>query len=212
MKKSIKIWFVAGLAAAMFGVCAPASAQLLSDTNDAVLGNYDIGYTTAGQQFTTGSSSATIDSVAVLSYFNSGTPEDFTVGIYSDASGVPGSLLSNGALTGPTTLETETTDIYDATGLTLSPNTAYWVVFSNPAGAANYVEVKNTSSTTFTSTAGWVFGQTAVSTSGLSGPWNLDSNLNALIAINGTAAVPEPSVLALAGLGGFGLMFFRRKK
>ncbi|MGA2280314.1 MAG: choice-of-anchor R domain-containing protein [Verrucomicrobiota bacterium] len=209
--KTNLIKLICGLA--LLGVAITVPAQSLLSTLNSTPGNeWSIGADalSMAQQFTTGSQSENIGSVSVdIAYAQDGS--DFTVSFYSDVSGQLGSLVSNGLLSGLGTPTSDAVNLYGASGLTLDANTTYWLVFENPV--ATYVYIRNTDSggiLSANSSAGWTLGDTDYKIFN-GGSYSSYPNAVPLFSID-VAPVPEPATLALAGLGGLGLLLFRRRK
>jgi hypothetical protein len=213
MSGCLKSLALAALASLLMSQASKASPPHLISTLNSTPGNvWGIGADafSLAQQFTTGSQSETIGSVSV-SIANAWPASDFTVSFYSNASGTPGSLLSNGLLSGPSTPTSDVINLYGASGLTLNANTTYWLVFENPA--ATYVSIRNTDSggvLNTSSSAGWTLGNTDYKIFN-GGSYASYPNAVPLFSIDITP-VPEPTTLVLAGLGGLSLLLMRRKK
>jgi hypothetical protein len=162
-----------------------------------------------GTQFTTDASAPffSLDNITI-SVFSAASPgSPFTVNIFSDASGEPGSVL--GVLTG-TTPTGAGNFTFAATGITLSASTPYWVVVQ-VSGASTYLIADTHSST---------IGGTWLTTTG--GDFSTNSgalwvNSDAFgdrnqYALNATA-VPEPSEYAtMLGASALGLVLWRRRR
>ena len=141
----------------------------------------------------------------------SGNPSGFTAMLYTEvgaASPTPGSSL--GTLNG--SLNPATGGIYTynpASNLTLSWNTDYCIVLTSGTAVANGAyEWSVTSTFTPTLIGGWHGGDALFpSSDGLN--WGY-THVYAQIALYATA-VPEPSSLGLLVLGGFFLVWHRRK-
>lgn len=191
-------------------VCA-CGQSFLSTLNDTVNNAWGLGNngTELAQQFTTGSQSEAIGSVSVDILGVSGAA--FTISLYDDVSGQPGTMLSNGLLSGPSSPTSSSINLYDATGLTLAANTTYWVVFNNNDGGQ--VDVANAASSSFTTSAGWTLGSTGFYYGSSPGPYNLGYTGSAtpLFSIDSVAA-PEPTTSAFLALGGLILAVQLRRK
>ena len=152
-------------------------------------GTQTVGFNQAevAQSFTTGASAETVDNVRLamgLSTFGGGS---FSLGIYQDASGVPGALV--GTLSGtsnPGGVIPNSVTYYDYSGsVTLAPLTTYWVA----ANSASYYLWWRT--TDLTATGSDTIGDSAVNLGG--GGWTVDSSSHLQLSIS---AVPEPAAAA----------------
>jgi len=198
----------------LLGALASAPAQSLLSTLGSTAGNNWFtgsgGYSVA-QEFTTGSLDESVASVSVAIGPIADASSDFTVSFYSNSSSQPGSLLEQ--LTGATSPTAAATNLYSATSLTLLANSTYWIVFNNAAATTVYVKNTDTGGTLSTSSsAGWTLGTTDTVGTG-SKPFTVyEATAVPLFSIDVVPA-PEPSTLALAGLGGLGLLLkLRRRK
>lgn len=192
------------LLSCLLGVVVSASGQsLLSTLNDTQNNAWGIGTngTVVAEQFTTGSQSEAVGSVSVDILASPGSTA-FTVSLYDDVSGQPGTLLSNGLLSGPSSPTSSSINLYDATGLTLAANTTYWVVFNNTDGGE--VGLAAASSLSSTSSAGWTLGSTGFYYASSPGPYNTGYTglATPLFSIDSPSSVPEPSTGAFGFLAG----------
>ena len=174
-----------------------------------------------GREFTTGSSSPSwnLDHV-VLNAYNSGNTSDFTVKLYSNRGGKPGSLLST--LTGPppsgSTANYST--FTDPLTTLLNQNTSYWIVASSFAapGDGFVWGANNRGNNSFTaSLAGWSYASGVAWSGNLGSNWTIyGSDRNPLMEVDvvggGPAPVPEPSTYALFSLGFGGLALWKRRQ
>ena len=193
------------LASCLLGAAVSASGQsLLSTLNNTAQGAWGIGTngTVVAQQFTTGGQSEDIGSVSVDIWSSTGSGTAFTVSLYDDVSGQPGTLLSNGLLSGPGSPPGSGISLYDATGLTLAANTPYWMVFNNTDGPE--VLISNVASSSFTTSAGWTLGSTGFYYASSPGPYNTGYTglATPLFSIDSPSSVPEPTVGTFLFLGG----------
>lgn len=154
-------------------------------------------------------SAATVASARWYGWYSFGTPtlpDDFTIRLYEDASGVPGAVLATITL-GGSPIRTDSGsdligyDIYeyvaDFSGLNLAASTKYHISFINDTSTGN---------------ADWYWVDSAVagtahySNSVPTGPW-IATTANRGFQLSDTFAIPEPSLtlLSLAGLGAIGL-------
>jgi len=144
-----------------------------------------------------------------------GNPSAFTAMIYNQSPFLgaiePGSSIAS--LSGSLTPVAAGTYTYSpASNLTLSPSTYYFIVLTagTPVASAAY-EWSTTSTDAPTLSNGWEGGGDLLSSSdGLARNWDELLSTYPLFAISGTP-VPEPSVLGLLVLGGFFLVWHRRK-
>jgi hypothetical protein len=200
--------------AAILGLCVSINAQSLLTTMGSTAGNVwgiSSGSFSVAQQFTTGSQDADIGSV-LLSISTSQAGAAFTVGFYSNASGQPGSLVANGLLSGPSVPAANDINTYTASGLNLSANTTYWLVLDNTS--ASYVGVRNRQGQPLVSSSsdGWTLGNLGYKSETSTGSYSMVYTGIAEPLFSIVAPVPEPSTLALAGMGGLGLMWHLRRR
>lgn len=214
------------LGLALLGATAQAQSTIIFDSlSDSIFGEGPIGANpffpppmngdnVRAQSFTTGNEAFTFDSVALSLEPSSGTG-GFTVGLYGDSGNQPGALLST--LTGNdspgTGLEGPRGSLYTYTGsLDLSADTTYWVVTDVSAdypGSVYGWDVGN---------AGTTVGSTVGASYSFDGgaSWGLDNSSSYLMQVTAgptIEATPEPTTLALAAMGGLGmLVMFRRRK
>jgi len=156
----------------------------------------------------------TLDSIQLGMADASGNPSDFTVMLYSAivlAGSFPGSSL--GTLDG--SLNPTTAGIYTyvpGSSLTLSPNTLYYLVLTAGTAVSNGAyQWDYASSPAYNPSDNWGWGNGLRSSNGTS--WSLLGaypNDYPQFAIDATA-IPEPGILGLLGLGGFGFLWHRRK-
>jgi hypothetical protein len=199
--KTIPCLIISGIAF-IFVPQSPAQGTFVSNIGATSVGNVAVGSDSwLAQSFLTGTNVGgySINSVQVLMGTAGGNPNGFAISIFS-ASSSPLQLPQNnlGNLLGPAPL-TSGVYSYSASSLNLSPSTVYYVV----ATAASQVALGtyNWSAThdPALQNGGWSVGSYGVSLDGQS--WT-PTRVNALqFAINATA-IPEPSSLALLGLGG----------
>jgi hypothetical protein len=168
------------------------------------------------QQFYTGTNADgyVLNSVQLLMDAASGSPSGFTVSIYSfnNSNYGPGSNLGSLSGSDPAAGGVFT---YTASGLTLSPSTAYFIVQTSamPVAQGAYVwSAANGANGTEGSDLWAIDGSYASSSDGSS--WTVYDGRGEDVfqmAIYATA-VPEPTTLALAGLGLACLSFWRRRQ
>lgn len=148
------------------------------------------------------------DSVQLLMGVASGNPSGFSVSIYTAPHG-PGSSLGN--LNGSSDPVAAGVYTYSAvTSITLSPDSLYLIVVTAGTDVANGAYEWSQCAASFNSSDGWsVPNGSWFSSNG--GSWSTGSgSVDSQFAIYATA-IPEPTMLALAGLG-VGTLVLRRCK
>jgi hypothetical protein len=203
---------VAGVALACFAaVGLQASGAIIYANFDGITpgggGNYSVGLHSflggyAGGQkvgvcFTTDASTYNLDSVILNLNLSSGDSSDLSVRLCDDSSSLPGARL--GTLTNPSSIGAQDNYTFTATGLTLSPNTTYWIV-AVPLAEMD-VDWADTSSNWGWACAGTVSG-------GQWAPWEAGQSSygsTPSLVVNATA-IPEPSTCSLLALGIVGLL------
>jgi hypothetical protein len=161
--------------------------------------------------FVTGTTSAgyQLNSVQIPIGVN-GNPSGFSLSLYSDNSGQPGSNLGTLGESNPTDWA-----LYNFTisGIELTPSTTYWIVATSPTPAYsdNSFYWVLTSDTDYTSSDGWSMnpGVWRASFSGGSS-WSDGTGSPFQFAVSATP-VPEPEIYSLAGLGLWAIFLRRRK-
>lgn len=145
-----------------------------------------------GVSFTTDSNTYSLDS-ATMNLWLAGNASDLIVGLYGESNGMPGTSL--GRLSNPSSIGVQTNYTFSATGLTLAPNTKYWIVAEPSLSAEPYCGWARTQTT-----SEMVYA-TLRSASGDSwGAWRASTQPTASLIVNGTA-IPEPSTCCLLALG-----------
>lgn len=159
-----------------------------------------------GQAFTTGTGAGFhLDHVTLG--FGSGTgPMNFSVTLRANTGGnLPGEVLAT--LSGPTTVSSGLLN-YSAEGVTLDPETMYWVTWGFTSGTGNFLT--NTGSGV-TEGAWTLYNRYAVSFNDTT--WFESSQGYYMQFAVAATAIPEPSTYAaLAGLAALGLALWRRQK
>lgn len=154
------------------------------------------------QSFQTGTEEAyNLDTITISSGGQfGGTIEGFSMQIFTDNAGVPGTSLGNLAGAPPLTFQPYT---YTADNMTLAGSTKYWIVLSttNPL-ASGSLFWRSTDSTSFNAAGNWVvpMAQAKMSLDG-GGSWQTLNAVGGAFQFSATATVPEPSACILAGMG-----------
>ena len=199
---------VAGLAVAWFAAAGlSASGAIIYSNYDGItpggsgsysvslhsfFGNY-ISCQKIAVCFTTDGSAYQLDSVILNLSLSSGDSSDLSVGLYDDSGSLPGASL--GRLTNPSSIEGQDNYTFSTTGLTLAPDTTYWIV----AEPLSEMEVGWADTL---SNWGWACADTG--SYGLWGPWEPGQDAygsTPSLVVNGTTAIPEPSTFSLLTLG-----------
>ncbi len=158
-----------------------------------------------GQAFTTDANSYTLDSVTLNMGTATTTGGLFSVGIYSNSLGNPGTLLKT--LTGSTNPASDSNYTFTSSGLSLTANNTYHVVASVSSGLANY-SWQNTSDTT--ETGPWVFPNYITLSTNQGGGW-AQGGTNMIMSVSATP-IPEPSTYAtMCGVLALGWAAWRRR-
>ena len=144
------------------------------------------------QEFTTGTGTYTLSSVAIWVPGQSGTPSG-VVQIYGNTGGNPGTLLAT--MTNPATIVDNVVNVFTApANTTLSASTTYWVVTSNSAAATGTgwrVGTISTSNLDSGTAAGWSLGSQRFKNNSAAA-WTFTSN-RIRFQIRGTAQTTTPT-------------------
>jgi hypothetical protein len=157
--------------------------------------------------FTTGSNAGgyNLQSIGVSMRFDSNetVPNGaFTLGVWSDLGGVPGSLITGGALSGTANPNpspaANAVFTYTSANSQLSPTTTYWVVARVTGGNANYLWNYAASSTV---TGPWTIDGSYAFRTYADTTWQSLNNDNPFMMTISATPVPEPAEYGVAGLG-----------
>lgn len=188
----------------VFGNLGATGTGALSSTNTD-FGPTD-GTRALAQGFTTGSSNdyLTLQSIT-LGLFDNTIPDLRSVSIYSNNAGNPGTSLFTSSSQAVTTTNKYT---FTFANSKLNANTTYWIV---PEGPASWYLDAGITNPGEQNGSGYAYAGTRLSTVGTGGPWTSSGLTSYSVSIQ---AVPEPSTYCLAaiGVGGAGLMGWRRRK
>ena len=163
-------------------------------------------------QFTTGPDALgyALNAIQVGLDGTAGNPSGFSLTLFSDNSGAPGTSL--GPLSGSTNPSTAGTYTYTASGIALSPSTPYWIVLATASAQPTGYYWNITSSTTYTSSDAWEINTTQMYGSHDQGTSWSKSGADSAGQFNVSAtAVPEPGTLAVVALASPALLRRRRK-
>lgn len=176
-----------------------SSATVVTNLSNTATSNWNVleGFGTSrdvASSFTTGIASGYELNSATLFMDNASFPGGgFSLSLYSDSAGLPGSNLGV-IFSGSSDPATNGFYTYTASSpYALSASTKYWLVASvaHPGPTRMYPWLA-TSDFSETSPLGWSIGNTAF-LQPVSGSWSLDSSNTQMFSIDATAAAPEPS-------------------
>lgn len=188
----------------VFGNLGTSGTGALGGTNTDY-GPIDTGELSLAQGFNTGSSSLLDIQSVTLGLFvsNSGTSENRSVSIYTDSSGTPGSILatSQAVAVGNTGKYT-----FPFSGATLSASTPYWIVPSGPASW--YLNTPDSAPSGLNSSG---YSYTGTLRNAPSVGWTTPSPALNSYSVS-VVAVPEPSAMALSGIGIASAVYFLRRR
>lgn len=157
--------------------------------------------------FQTGSSAASYALNSVTLALESGgatvASGGFTVSIFGNNSGVPGSMISGGALSGSVNPSTTGAFTYTASDATLAPSTTYWVVARVATGPGSVYQWRYAADTTQEANApGWTIDGFYAYRSNGAVDWFADNLSQPFMMAIDASPVPEPSEYAsVAGVG-----------
>lgn len=167
-----------------------------------------------GNSFTTSSQVLPLESATLLL---SGISNlyNFSVSIFSDNAGSPGSSLVQLSSTSPIiSAGSYTFATADTDGYLLEANTTYWLIAAlSTSTSYSSLVVGDTTDLSEASTDGLTIGTKVIqSNSGsITGSWTANTESALLFSLNSTAAIPEPTSAALIMLSG-GLLLRRSRR
>lgn len=180
-----------------YGNLGSSGVATLSDTNT----DFGAGATESqilAQGFTTGADTDFLRVYsATLGLFAENPGGNRTVSIYTDNAGNPGSLV---ATSGPTFVSAK--NLYQFSfsgGVTLNPSTGYWIVPQFNVDSSWHV-VQGFAIPGGQNGSGYTYLGTRTSDNDLSGTWSNAITPSYAVSLT-VAPVPEPSSIALAGMG-----------
>lgn len=188
----------------------PAEAAIVLDNTTVTVGGYDtIGGPTSASgawlaaAFQTGSNPAgyNLNSIGMAMRFEDGfvVPDgNFTVSVWSDALGVPGSVISGGSLSGSADPSSTGVYAYTASAATLAPATQYWVVARVPSGGGTYLWNYAEDTTQTTAAPGWTV-EGLYAFRDFEQGWQALNEFQPFMMSIAATAVPEPSEYAACG-------------
>ncbi len=164
------------------------------------------------QSFTTGPNATTLVSITLPITASSGS--GFNLGLYTDSSSLPGTLLETLA---DRTTPTVGNNTYTSSGaIVLEANTTYWWVAQSDTYYSYSYTLGMTTSTSGVAPDGWTTGgayyTTAYDPRGAQGAWNSYGSDSFKFALS-ASAIPEPGTTAvLAGLLALGFAASPRRR
>ena len=211
-----------GAIGALFFACAITRAQtvvMVSNLSQPGNGSVPVAYYPpddgpashydAAQGFTTGPAASLLQAITLS--VGGGSGSGFSVALYSDASGLPGSLIET--LNGSSSPASAGSYSYTSGGSAiLTANTSYWWIASVPDGAGSFLgfNLNSTNSTSETSAFGWTAGDVFRQQQN-GGGWG-PSGQPLLFSVS-ASAIPEPGTYAAwAGAAVLGLAVVRRRR
>jgi hypothetical protein len=161
------------------------------------------GFASVAQGFTAGSGPDFLSVTSIKLGLFSATPISRNVGIYEDASGVPGSLKA--ASSSVTVGSLSVYSFNFVTPVALTPGATYWIIPEPSASQDLFWQNALDGVPTAQNGSGYSFlgfpNGAKSSGNGVLGPWtNRTGGLEMAVSIQ-VAPVPEPSSVALAGVG-----------
>jgi hypothetical protein len=159
-----------------------------------------------GQAFTTDANSYTLNSVTLSMRNATLSGGMFSVGIYSNNSNNPGSLLET--LSGSTSPDSYINYTFTSSGLSLTANNTYHVVASVSSGLANYSWVNTSDNST---TGAWGFPNYITLSSDQGVNW-AQAGTKMILSVTATP-IPEPGTYsAIFGALALGVVVWRRRR
>lgn len=164
--------------------------------------------------FTTGTSPAIIQTVAVKFYNGDSTAHNLVAHLYSDAGGLPGGLLASSAQASvPNGALSE--GVFDFGAVGIDSLSTYWLVYHLvEATSAEAVYGPFTSEDTEVSDYGWTIGWDSAYSLNGGASWTLDTTDLSHLRISGVlGTIPEPaSFTAIAGFVAGAATLRRRRR
>ena len=207
-----------------FFVIVPLQAQVLEVSN---LSNTDMGEPVVDSgnsyaaSFITGSSGTfTLTSASLWLYSPSTFDTSLVLSLYSNSPTTgPNTLLGTFTVDNPVNGSYQAFSFTPTSSLTLAASTQYWLGLSSslPSGGAGTTSWSFTKTSSYTSNDGWMIDTATSSEMSFSPSWSTFAGSSAggntfRFSVTAIAAVPEPSVWTLLGLGCLGLVIFYRKR
>jgi len=166
------------------------------------------------EAFTTDGAAYFLQSVTVDVDSVEDSSGNFTLRIFTDDGGLPGTMVPNGLLSGPGNPSTGL-NTYSAAGtINLYPNTTYWVVAQVSSGSGAYA-LSFTDSTS--QTGSWTIEDWEAYSSDYGSTWDTDSGVMrmSISASLSTGSIPTLSewglILLLLSLATFAFLLLRRR-
>ena len=213
--KSFNLICLATAIALILGFQSKTSADFIAVNNTGVAesprqdvsGSSDL----AATSFTTGATPYNLVSAAGI--FASETPnnETFEASIYSDVSGLPGTLLHT--LSGQATLpgSQEQFLTFTSDGYVFAANTTYWVAFRSVNGTSPDQGPIVANNLSQFSPVGWTINDGRGSSTDSGATWIAAGSSALKIEVTVNTDIPEPASLALIACGGMLILGRRRR-
>lgn len=188
------------------------AATVVSNLSEPNLNVTSLGFSSwQGSSFTTGNGSYNLDFVNLFLGEQTAS-SNFFVRLYSNNSGVPGTILTSFTPNAPITTTLAVNQFNPSSVVPLAANSTYWLVAGVSANDGGSYSWGYTSSFNETGVSGWTIGNGYDFSSSQGTTWVADPNAGPYqFSVNATEGdpplVPEPSsVMGLLGLGGLGLV------
>lgn len=200
----------------VFAINAAQAAVLTSNLAETPSGNYTADFSgPEAEAFTTDASGGTLASVSISIVGVNDASGNFTLRIFSDNAGVPGSMVPGGLLTGPSNPSVGINTYTAPTPLTLAASTRYWVVAQVSSGTGAYDWGYTNSAN---QTGPWTIEDFEAYSSNAGSTWNTDVGvlqMSVSDSVSAATAIPtlsEAGMIILSGLLALGAFVTMRRR